>query len=78
MALQPCRECGKEISTETSACPHCGAGHPTTGPSSDTAKRLASAESLKATGEAMGALGCLLTLLVTVPILIIVLLALMS
>ena len=29
MALQPCRECGKEISTEASACPHCGAGHPT-------------------------------------------------
>jgi hypothetical protein len=25
MALKPCRECGKEISTEAQACPYCGA-----------------------------------------------------
>lgn len=25
MALAPCRECGREISTEAAACPHCGA-----------------------------------------------------
>lgn len=25
MALFPCRECGKQISTQAQACPHCGA-----------------------------------------------------
>ena len=25
MALEPCRECGRTISTEAVACPHCGA-----------------------------------------------------
>lgn len=25
MALTPCRECGKEVSTAAAACPHCGA-----------------------------------------------------
>lgn len=29
MALKPCRECGKEVSTEAKACPHCGAINPT-------------------------------------------------
>lgn len=28
MALVPCRECGKELSTEAAACPHCGAARP--------------------------------------------------
>jgi hypothetical protein len=28
MALQPCRECGREISTEAQTCPHCGVGRP--------------------------------------------------
>ena len=28
MALQPCRECGREISTEAIACPQCGAPQP--------------------------------------------------
>ena len=28
MALQPCCECGKDISTEAATCPHCGIGHP--------------------------------------------------
>lgn len=28
MALTKCRECGKEISTEAKACPHCGAKPP--------------------------------------------------
>lgn len=28
MPLQPCRECGKEVSTEAAACPHCGAAAP--------------------------------------------------
>lgn len=25
MALEPCHECGLEVSTEADACPHCGA-----------------------------------------------------
>lgn len=25
MALEPCRECGREISTQATACPQCGA-----------------------------------------------------
>lgn len=28
MALATCRECGREVSTEASACPHCGARDP--------------------------------------------------
>ena len=29
MALAACRECGKAVSTEAAACPHCGAAAPT-------------------------------------------------
>ena len=29
MALKPCRECKKKVSTEAEACPNCGAPHPT-------------------------------------------------
>ena len=29
MALSNCRECGKQVSTEASACPHCGVPQPT-------------------------------------------------
>lgn len=29
MALQTCRECGREVSTEAEACPHCGVRSPT-------------------------------------------------
>ena len=25
MVLNPCRECGREIGTEATSCPHCGA-----------------------------------------------------
>lgn len=28
MALKPCRECGKDVSMEAAACPHCGATAP--------------------------------------------------
>jgi hypothetical protein len=28
MALQPCRECGRDVSTEAISCPHCGAPRP--------------------------------------------------
>lgn len=29
MALEECRECGEEVSTDADACPSCGAKHPT-------------------------------------------------
>jgi hypothetical protein len=29
MALKPCKECGREISTEATVCPHCGKKFPT-------------------------------------------------
>ena len=29
MALKPCKECGREISTEAKTCPHCGKSSPT-------------------------------------------------
>jgi hypothetical protein len=29
MALQPCKECGKEVSTQAPTCPHCGKADPT-------------------------------------------------
>jgi hypothetical protein len=29
MALKPCKECGREISTEARTCPHCGKKNPT-------------------------------------------------
>lgn len=34
MAMTSCRECGQPVSTEASACPHCGVGSPTAAPSS--------------------------------------------
>lgn len=42
MALKPCRECGREVSTEAPTCPGCGAPHPTRPPSKpDPIKRRA-------------------------------------
>jgi RNA polymerase subunit RPABC4/transcription elongation factor Spt4 len=32
MALKPCKECGKEISTEAKVCPNCGKKDPTSQP----------------------------------------------
>ena len=29
MALKPCRECRKEVSTQAKTCPQCGVPHPT-------------------------------------------------
>lgn len=31
MAITQCRECGKQVSTEAAACPHCGVAAPGTG-----------------------------------------------
>ena len=29
MALKPCKECGKDVSTEANTCPNCGVPKPT-------------------------------------------------
>lgn len=29
MAMEPCRECGTEVSTEAETCPSCGVQYPT-------------------------------------------------
>ena len=34
MALKPCRECKREVSTDAKACPHCGKKSPTSRPTS--------------------------------------------
>jgi ribosomal protein L40E len=47
MALQPCRECGTEVSTEAEKCPQCGTPRPT----ADLKKEKAT--------QTKGALGCL-------------------
>jgi hypothetical protein len=56
MALKPCRECGKEVSDTATKCPHCGIDHP--------------ASAAAGCGAQMQRVGCALTLLVTVPVLL--------
>lgn len=60
MALTECWECGEEVSSNASECPNCGVSHP----ESKVASKMESA------GEAMQGCGCLLTLLITVPFLV--------
>jgi hypothetical protein len=55
MALAPCRECKKEVSTTAKTCPSCGVAHP--------------ANATLAAADAMQSCGCLLTVLITLPIL---------
>jgi uncharacterized membrane protein YdbT with pleckstrin-like domain len=40
MALAPCRECGREVSTEAANCPQCGVPHPTRQPIEASAAAL--------------------------------------
>lgn len=54
MALINCQECGREVSDQAKTCPHCGA--PPT--------------KLQVVGKSLETIGCLLTLLVTIPILL--------
>lgn len=54
MAMKPCRECGEQVSTQAKACPHCGTPHP--------------ANKAALLGSGLTALGCVLTLFITVPI----------
>lgn len=48
MAIEPCRECKRDVSTTADKCPHCGADYPT--------KAAA-----KGAGQALGC-SCVLTL----------------
>lgn len=56
MAMAPCRECGKEVSTTAKTCPHCGTQWP--------------ANKAALIGQGMQSCGCIMTLLITIPILI--------
>lgn len=58
MALKPCRECEREVSTGAEQCPHCGVKHP--------ANRSA------LIGESLTKIGCILTLIITTPVLFVV------
>lgn len=60
MTLTECWECGEEVSTHAEKCPNCGAKHP----ESETAAKMEKG------GEALQGCGAVLTLLVTIPILI--------
>lgn len=59
MTLKPCRSCGKQVSFDAKACPHCGAPNPASRSSITGCAKLA----LLAVGAvvALGALGHLMT-----------------
>lgn len=54
MTLKPCSECGEEVSSQASECPNCGA--PT------------SKGRWQSLNKSAGNVGCLLTLLVVIPL----------
>jgi transposase len=56
MALKSCFECGREVSTLASRCPHCGAPYP--------------ADLLGSCGATMSSCGCLVLLLAMLPLLL--------
>lgn len=60
MALKACWECGEEVSDSARKCPKCGADYPANG----------AAAKIQTTGASCQAIGCVLTLLITVPILL--------
>jgi hypothetical protein len=55
MALEPCRECGREVSTEAQTCPHCGVGRPAATASVTPRTPLATTRQ----GQVWPAVGCL-------------------
>ena len=59
-SLINCPDCGKEISKSADACPHCGRPRDKT-----------TSEKIDAAGKGMQKVGCILTLVITIPILII-------
>lgn len=60
MALTNCHECGREVAQTADTCPNCGVKHP--------ASKAAS--TMDTIGEGCQSLGCILTLAVTIPIVI--------
>ena len=57
MGLAPCRECGRQVSTEAEACPHCGLPNPADVPTGKGTPEAAA--TTKAEGLTLGCLGCL-------------------
>jgi hypothetical protein len=58
MPLQPCRECGHEVSTEAKTCPSCGVADPT-GSLAAAAGQQAKAKKAAEKRNTAGCLGCL-------------------
>ncbi|MBA3560055.1 MAG: hypothetical protein H0W30_15820 [Gemmatimonadaceae bacterium] len=67
MALKPCRECGREVSAQANTCPHCGVSAPAN-------NALAAAGAL----QSLQSCGCLMTLLITIPIVLVILFVLLA
>lgn len=61
MALGPCRECEKEVSDTARTCPHCGVAFPV----------ATAANKMQMVGGPMMVIGCLLTLFITIPFIVI-------
>lgn len=61
MALAPCRECGAEVSKTAKKCPQCGVDHP--------------ANKVAAFGQNVTRIGCALTILITLPFILMMCLA---
>src|SRR5512142_172152 len=51
MALEPCRECGRQVSTEAAVCPHCGVPRPTDRPIEAEPRRSGDYVSRTLTGD---------------------------
>ncbi len=61
MALKPCRECGKQVAQAARTCPHCGVDYPSS--------------AAAGCGKQMQKVGCALTLLITLPLVLLLMLA---
>lgn len=56
MAVTPCRECGKEVSTAAKTCPHCGVNRP----GDETANRV---DQISSMGKSFMGCGCSMMML---------------
>jgi hypothetical protein len=57
VALQPCRECGQQVSTEAASCPHCRVPQPTRATAAPSSRALGPSQPRR--GLSKLALGCL-------------------
>lgn len=69
MSLVNCLECGKEVSNRAAACPHCGNPLDRIPPTGGQKKPVA---------DQLIRLGCLLTILITIPILILLVIGMLA